>query len=76
MDLTKLSYEEGIEQLEAIVDSLENEDLTLEESLNKFQKGIDLYKYLYNMLNKVEGEIKIIMKDGDGEGEEEFQLEG
>lgn len=74
MDLTKLSYEEGIEQLEAIVDSLENEDLTLEESLNKFQKGIDLYKYLYNMLNKVEGEIKIIMKDG--EGEEEFQLEG
>ncbi|MCR2042606.1 exodeoxyribonuclease VII small subunit [Anaerosalibacter massiliensis] len=74
MDLTKLSYEEGIEQLEDIVDSLENEDLTLEESLNKFQKGIDLYKYLYNMLNRVEGEIKIIMKDG--EGEEEFQLEG
>ncbi|HHV26214.1 exodeoxyribonuclease VII small subunit [Anaerosalibacter bizertensis] len=74
MDLTNLSYEEGLKELESIIDSLETGELTLEESFNKFKKGVDLYKYLYEILNKVEGEIKIIMEDE--EREEDFQLEG
>lgn len=73
MDLNNLSYEEGLKELESIIDSLETGELTLEESFNKFKKGVDLYKYLYEMLNKVEGEIKIIMEE---EREEDFQLEG
>ncbi|MBW4828808.1 MAG: exodeoxyribonuclease VII small subunit [Clostridiaceae bacterium] len=73
MDLTNLSYEEGLKELESIIDGLETGELTLEESFNKFKKGVDLYKHLYEILNKVEGEIKIIMEE---EIEEDFQLEG
>lgn len=77
MSLTKLSYEEGVKELEAIVDSLENDDLTLENAFNKFKRGVDLYKCLYEMLDKVEGEIKVIMKDEEGDiKEEEFHMEG
>lgn len=65
MEKEKLTYEEGIKELEEIVQKLENNDLTLEQSLNDFKRGVELYKYLYEILNKVEGEIKVILEDED-----------
>lgn len=65
MEKDKLTYEEGIKELEEIVQKLESNDLTLEQSLNDFKRGVELYKYLYEILNKVEGEIKVILEDED-----------
>jgi exodeoxyribonuclease VII small subunit len=65
MEKDKLTYEEGIKELEGIVQKLESNDLTLEQSLNYFKRGVELYKYLYEILNKVEGEIEVILKDED-----------
>ena len=65
MEKDKLTYEEGIKELEGIVQKLESNDLTLEQSLNYFKRGVELYKYLYEILNKVEGEIKVILEDED-----------
>ncbi len=63
MSQNNMSYEEGIKELEKIVDKLEGRELTLDEALDNFKKGIELYKYCNDILNKAEGEIKVLVKD-------------
>lgn len=64
MKINNLSYEEALDKLEEILDCLEKDDHTLNESLEMFKQGIELYKYCNNILSKTEGEIKILL-DGD-----------
>jgi len=61
-----ISFEEAIGELELTVQHLENGNLGLDESLTEFKKGIELYKYCYNLLNKVEGEIKVLINNESG----------
>ena len=76
MDLNNLSYEKAMLQLENILEELEGDSLTLDESLNKFKEGAELYKYCIQLLNKAEGEIKILLKDDEGSlSEVDFQME-
>lgn len=57
-----LSYEEAIKELDKIIENLENK-ATLDETLNQYKKGIELYNYCNEILRKAEGEIKVIQKD-------------
>lgn len=76
MDISKMSYEEGINELTEIIENLEVGEITLSESLDNFKRGVEIYKHLNEMLNKVEGEIKIILNDDEeGEYEKAFKLE-
>lgn len=61
----KKNFEESMSELEKIVNKLETGDLSLDESLEQFTKGIDLYRYCNKVLNDVEGKIKVILKDDD-----------
>lgn len=56
-------YEEKIKELEKIVDALEKGDIDLEESMELYLKGIEIYKESYQYLNKAKGEVKAIMED-------------
>ena len=60
-----LSFEEAMKQLEEIIGTLEEGNLNLNQSLSEFQKGIILYKYCNNILNKVDGDIKLILEKDD-----------
>ena len=62
-----LSFEEAIVQLENILSNLEKGELSLDDSLTEFSKGVELYKYCYDILNKVEGKVKIILDDGNND---------
>lgn len=76
MDLSKMSYEEGVKELNKIIENLEEGDLTLSESFDNFKMGVEIYKRLNGILSKVEGDIKIILKDEEkGNFEELFKLE-
>jgi len=76
MKIEKLSYEEALKELEQIVEDLENDQITLEESVEKFKRGIELYNYCNKILTKLEGEIKILLKDDNGNiSEEDFFVE-
>lgn len=62
-----MSYEDAIVQLENILSMLEDGDLSLDDSLAEFSKGVELYKYCYDLLNKVEGKVKIILDDSNND---------
>ncbi|MBC8590568.1 exodeoxyribonuclease VII small subunit [Wansuia hejianensis] len=70
MDINKLSYEEAIKKLEIILEELENEDLSLDKSIEKFKQGIELYKYCNSIISKTEGDIKILLDNEDNSLEE------
>lgn len=72
MDITKLSYEEAYEKLEKILEAMEKEKLSLEDSIEKFNLANNLYKHCENLLTKAEGRVKVIMEDGL---EEDFSVE-
>lgn len=65
-----------MEELEKIVADLEKGDMNLEDSLIKFEEGMNLSKECSKMLNEAEKKITILLeKDGkieesDFEGEE------
>ena len=65
-----LTYEEGLEKLDEVLEKLE-EDLSLEESMNLFKMGLDLYNHCDEILSKTEGEIKILL-DSDKDLETEY----
>ena len=54
----KISFEDGIAQLEEIVAKLESGQVSLSESFGEYEKGVKLYKQLKAILD--EGEAKII----------------
>lgn len=61
------NFEDSIEDLEQIVKKLEEGNLTLDESLEEFQKGIEAYKYCNTLLNQAEGKVKLIVKNENNE---------
>ncbi|MCF6465609.1 exodeoxyribonuclease VII small subunit [Clostridium sp. Cult2] len=76
MKNSKLTYEEAIKELEEIIEELEEENLSIKDSLEKFKRGIALYNYCNDMLKDIEGEIKILLKDeNDNLEEEDFYME-
>jgi len=71
MRKSKKSFEEAISELEDIVEKLEKGELSLEESLDYFQKGIELSKYCSEKLDEVEKRISILIEDEQGRVREE-----
>ena len=61
------TFEQSIAELEEIVEQLENGDVTLDESLGLFEKGIKLSKSWQKMLDTAEKKVSILMTNDDGE---------
>ena len=55
------TFEQSIAELEEIVEQLENGDVTLDESLGLFEKGIKLSKSCQKMLDTAEKKVSILM---------------
>ena len=61
----KGSFEETIKELEKIATELENGDLSLEDSVSKFEEGMKLSKQCNDLLENAEKRITILLKDGE-----------
>lgn len=59
----KKDYESSFRELEKIIKELESKDISLEDSIKKYEEGIELYKYLNNTLKAYEGKIKTIAEE-------------
>ena len=65
-DIEKLSFEKAMEELEIIVSDLENGSIELEESIEKYQRGIQLKKHCDQKLKEANMKIDQIEIDKDG----------
>lgn len=70
-----ISFEEAMNKLEQIAKELENDSLTLEESVSKFEEGMKLSKKCSELLENAEKRITILLKNGDELKEENFVQE-
>lgn len=62
---TKKTFEENLQELETIVTKLETGDVTLEDAIAEFQKGMALSKELQKTLQDAEKTlVKVVEADG------------
>ena len=62
---TKKTFEENLQDLEAIVTKLETDDVALEDAIAEFQKGMALSKDLQKTLEDAEKTlVKVMQADG------------
>lgn len=59
-------FEECFAELEATVAKMESGELTLEDSLAAFERGVGLVKVLNERLGAVEQRIEVLTRDGNG----------
>lgn len=70
------TFEESMLELEKVVSKLESGDITLDESLKLFEKGIKLSKNCQKMLDEAEKKVKILTASDDGNMEEkDFEVQ-
>lgn len=66
-----MELEEIMEQLEATVEKMEREKLSLEEAYDTFSEGMKLVKLGNKAIDKVEKKLEIIMKkEAEEQGDE------
>ena len=70
MAAKKLSFEESLARLEAIVRHLEKGDLPLSESLSLFEEGTALLASAGKMLDEAEQKVVKLRKGADRQPEE------
>ena len=69
-------FEEALNELKLITEKLESGNLSLEESLSLFEKGVELISYCYGKLNEVQKKVEILVEGVGGEiTKDEFNIE-
>lgn len=68
-------FEEMLEDLENIVNSLEKDNLKLDESISKFEEGMKLTKLCNTKLEEAEKKITILLNENGEIKEENFVAE-
>jgi len=70
-----MSFEKALGELEEIVEKLESSELSLDESLGLFEKGVQLARFLRKELEKAEKKVEILLQDENGDPQPEtFEL--
>ena len=70
------NFEEMMKNLEKIAKELESGELSLDESVKKFEEGMEISKACSKILEDAEKKITILIKDSNGDvTEENFSAE-
>ena len=69
------NFQEKMDKLEKIVAELEKGDLTLENSLTKFEEGMKISKDCNDLLKNAEKRITIMLENDGNLEEEDFDAE-
>jgi exodeoxyribonuclease VII small subunit len=62
-------FERSLAELEAIVDKLEHGDLSLDDSLRHFERGVQLTRSCQSALKQAEQKVEILLRRSGAEGE-------
>ncbi len=64
-DKKAVDFEKQLSNLEALVESLESGDLSLEDSLKSFEQGIKVARECQTALKQAEQKVELLMRQGD-----------
>jgi len=62
--MKEMKFEEALKKLERIVSDLETGDMSLEDSLSKYEEGIKLSKLCSRQLEAAKSKVELLMKTG------------
>lgn len=65
-DISTLSFEQALQELEKIVRHLESGDIPLEESISSYERGVSLKKHCEKKLKNAQLKIEKITLDQNG----------
>ena len=65
-DTSKLTFEQAVKELTAIVGKIEQGDITLGDSLQQYEKGMALIKQCRKILQDAEKRIEKIASEQEG----------
>ncbi len=60
-------FESALKELESLVEELERGELSLEASLEAFERGVSLTRYCQTALREAEQRVAVLTADGDAE---------
>ena len=64
-DIQEITFETALQELEELVARLEVGDLSLEDSLNLFERGQKLTDHLNRLLNQASLRVEQLTQDGE-----------
>jgi len=67
----KLNFEDGMQELEELIRSLERGEMPLEKSFQAFEKAVELQKALQAMLDEGDRRIRVLTETGEREMKED-----
>ena len=74
-DMSGLSFEDGLKQLETIVRELEQGNVPLERSIEMYERGDALRKHCDRLLQSAEAKVEKIQLGQDGQAAKTGELE-
>ena len=70
---SEFTFEEAVTELEEIVISMEEEQLPLQELIDKYERGAKLHKKCENFLSSAKQRLEIIANDTDEKNKEALE---
>ena len=68
-------FEHSLDELEQLVTRMEGNELTLDESLSSFERGIGLYRHCQRALEQAELRVRLLLDPEAPESAEPFEPE-
>ena len=67
-----VDFEKALKELEELVERMEKGELSLENSLQAFERGIALTRHCQKALTEAEQKVEILTREGDEDRAEPF----
>ena len=71
----EIDFEKSLAELEQLVETMEKGDLTLEESLKQFERGVSLTRACQKALADAEQKVKLLIRNSESGELAEFSAD-
>jgi len=69
------SLEKSLDEINLLIEKMEQGELTLEQSLQQFERGVTLIKHAQKILQDAEQKVQILMQSNGAESLANFESE-
>lgn len=70
-----VDFEKSLDELEQLVARMEHGDLSLDDSLSSFERGVSLYRNCQSALEQAEQRVRLLLDPSDPDSGAPFQPE-